>query len=387
MRAQSQVRVLILLLILVCLSRASAQDGTPQSERWQGPRPAPQPRAPTLTPQPSGPAGRQVLEIPACSQHAAPDASPQQADIPPSQPRKVQPAQVITVTVTDQQGRYISGLTREDFIVYEDDVPQAILQCNTGQNEPVSLGLLVDTSGSMLNKIAAARRALRRFVQTIRPRDEVFLAAFNQRPLLVQDFTDSRALLVQATALLHPQGGTALYDAMLDGLHRVQQGRSQKKVLIVITDGLDGTSSASGAQVIDAIRRSGVVVYTIGVGNPTSMPRAGRARGLVGSPFPGGRRGGLFLGPPMMSGGSDTVDVRTLQEVSEETGGRFFLLNTADAVGSTAVLDEATQAISDELQQQYSLGYLSPLKGGVYRSVRVEVRRDGAKVRTHKGIG
>ncbi len=386
MRAQSQVSVLILLLILVCLSRASAQDGTPQSEGWQGPRPAPQPRAPAFTPQPSGPTGRQVLEIPAHSQHAAPDVPPQQAEILPSQPRQVQPTQVITVTVTDQQGRYISGLTREDFIVYEDDVPQAILHFNTGQNEPVSLGLLVDTSGSMLNKIAAARRALRRFVQMIRPRDEVFLAAFNQRPLVVQDFTDSRALLAQATALLHPQGGTALYDAMLDGLHRVQQGRSQKKVLIVITDGLDGNSSASGAQVIDAIRRSGVVVYTIGVGNPTSMPRAGRAR-VVGSPFPGGRRGGLFLGPPMMSGVGDTVDVRTLQEVSEETGGRFFLLNTAGAVGSTAVLDEATQAIADELQQQYSLGYLSPVKGDVYRSMRVEVRRNGARVRTHKGIG
>ena len=386
MRARSQVTVLILLLILVCLSGASAQDGMPQSEGWQGPRPAPQPRAPTLTPQPSGPAGKQVLEIPTRSQQTAPEVLPQQAEIPPVQSQKVRPTQMITVTVTDQQGRYISGLTQEDFIVYEDDVPQAILYFNTGQNEPVSLGLLVDTSGSMLNKIAAARRALRRFVQTIRPRDEVFLAAFNQRPSVVQDFTDSRALLMQATALLYPQGGTALYDAMLDSLRRVQQGRSRKKVLVVISDGLDGTSRASRAQVIDVIRRSGVVVYTIGVGNSTRMPHAGGVR-MGGSPFPGGRMGRPFFAPPLMSGVDDTVEVQTLQAVSEETGGSFFLLNTADVIGNMAVLDEATQAISNELQQQYSVGYLSPLKGDVYRSVRVEVRRGGARVRTHKGMG
>jgi hypothetical protein len=81
------------------------------------------------------------------------------------------------------------------------------------------------------------------------------------------------------------------------------------------------------------------------------------------------------------------VDARTLQEFSDETGGKNFLLNTADVVGSGLILDQATQAISDELRQQYSLGYKSPLKGDVYRSIRVEVRRDGITVRTHKGMG
>jgi len=87
------------------------------------------------------------------------------------------------------------------------------------------------------------------------------------------------------------------------------------------------------------------------------------------------------------SGADETVDARTLQELSDESGGRHFLLNTADVVGSTSVLDEATQAISEELRRQYSLGYLSPLKGDVYRSIRVETRRDGLVVRARKGTG
>jgi Ca-activated chloride channel family protein len=237
----------------------------------------------------------------------------------------------------------------------------------------------------MLNKIVSARRALRRFVNTVHPQDEVFLEAFNQHLLLLQDFTDSRALLMQATTQLQPDGGTALYDAILDGLRRVQQGRRQKKALVVITDGLDVNSAASRDQTLDAIRRSGVLVYTVGVGDPAAGSRAiGMAPSM--SPYMVRRGMGPFVAGPR-SGVDEAVDSRTLQELSDETGGKNFLLNTVDVVGSGMVLDNATQAISDELRQQYSLGYKSPLKGDVYRSVRVEVRRDGLVVRTHKGLG
>jgi VWFA-related protein len=306
---------------------------------------------------------------------------------------------LVTVTVTDRDGRYVSGLRPEDFVVYEEDMPQSLTYFNTGQNEPVSLGFIVDTSGSMLNKIVSARRALRRFIEAVHSQDEVFLEAFSQRPQLLQDFTDSRALLLQATTQLQPEGETALYDAILDGLRRVQQGRRQKKALVVITDGLDNRSAASREQAVEAIRRSGVLVYTIGIGNPDGGPRPA-GMGPVMSPYLIGRhRRGPYVGPYMGPGlmnpspigqGSivnEAVDARTLQELSDETGGKNFLLNTQDVVGSGTVLDSATQSISDELRQQYSLGYKSPLKGDVYRSVRVEVRRDGVVVRTHKGLG
>ena len=379
--------LLILLFTLGGVPGALAQGTTSQRDGWQGPRPAPQQPAPPPTLQsPPVPAGKQVLELPSRPQPATPDLPGQQTVIPPSpQPTTVRPSQMITVTVTDRDGRYVPGLRREDFVVYEEDMPQAITYFNTGQDEPVSLGLIVDTSGSMLNKIVSARRALRRFVNTVHPQDEVFLEAFNQRPLLLQDFTDSRALLMQATTQLQPDGGTALYDAILDSLRRVQQGRRQKKALIVITDGLDVNSVASRDQTLDAIRRSGVLVYTIGVGDPAAGSRAiGMAPSM--SPYMVRRGMGPFVTGPR-SGIDEAVDSRTLQELSDETGGKNFLLNTVDVVGSGMVLDNATQAISDELRQQYSLGYKSPLKGDVYRSVRVEVRRDGLVVRTHKGLG
>lgn len=397
MNPSSRMIVITVLLTLAGMQSGAFAQGKPaQSDGWQGPRPTP-PQQRILIPGPQSPApsGKQVLEIPPQPQQTVPALSAPQAVIPPQpQPETKRPNQLVTVTVTDQLGNYIPGLRPEDFTIYEDDMPQALTYFNTGQNEPVSLGLVVDMSGSMMGKVESARRALRRFVTTIHPRDEVFLEAFNQRPIILQDFTDSRALLLQATAALEPRGGTALYDAILDGLRRVQQGHHQKRALIVITDGLDVASVASRSQTIEAIRQSGVLVYTIGVGNPNGSPVA-MVPGV--SPMIVNRRRGrggpaVVYGPsphlvPGRSGTDETVDSRTLQELSAETGGQHFLLNTEDVVGSLAVLDEATQAISNELRQQYSLGYKSPLKGDVYRSIRVETRRDGVVIRTQKGAG
>jgi Ca-activated chloride channel homolog len=385
-------RVGLLLVILLALGNvpsALAQSKS-QLQGWQGPRPAPQQPPPAPTLQAPVPSGKQVLEIAPRPQSSTPELPPQSSVIAPSpQPAKTRPSQLVTVTVTDRDGRYVPGLRPEDFIIYEEDMPQAITYFNTGQDEPVSLGFIIDTSGSMLNKIVSARRALRRFLDAVRPQDEVFLEAFNQRPMLLQDFTDSRALLLQATTQLQPDGGTALYDAVLDGLRRVQQGRRQKKALIVLTDGLDGNSVASRNQTIEAIQHSGVLVYTIGIGNPAGGSRVvGMAPTMspLGSPLMG--RGPMGPYPTsQMARVDESVDSPTLQALSEETGGKYFLLNTADVVGSGMVLDQAAQAISDELRQQYSLGYKSALKGDVYRTIRVEVRRDGLTVRTHKGMG
>jgi len=272
------------------------------------------------------------------------------------------------------QGGYIPGLQRDDFTLYEDGVPQEITYFNTGESEPVSMGLIVDTSGSMKNKIERARQALRRFIESIRSRDEVFISEFNQQPSLLQDFTDSRTLLMQAINLLRPVGGTSLYDAILDGLRRVKTGRNQKKAIVLVTDGIDTGSFSSLGQVINAAKRSGVLLYTIGIGNPQG------GGGLSGP--------SIMIGPFAVVGGGmsdDRVDSHTLRQISGETGGEHFLLNPADVMGSGAVLDAAVQAISRELRQQYTLGYRSSLPPDRYRSVRVETRRDDVVVRTQKG--
>ncbi len=415
------VSLFLLALLLVPLGNTSAQQPSLPADGWQGPRPAPQsptpkpaPQTPPVTPfpQPSGPTGgKQTLEIPPQPQATIPPPAQQEVTIPsvlqpplPSsapQPPSTRPSQLLTVTVTDQDGRYITNLRPEDFVVYEEDLPQPLTYFNTGQNEPISLGLVVDISESMLNKIGRARQALRLLADAIESRDEVFLAAFSNTPLLLQDFTDSRALVMQATARLQPNGRTALYDAVLDGLKRIQQGHRQKKALVVITDGVDTASQASLAEVTAAIRSASVLVYTIGIGNPNSSPirqlRPSMPMGPMGMGGMMGGRGSPFgmmgpMGPrsPMPTspgqGIDENVDSRTLEAISEETGAKHFLLNTADVVGNGAVLEAAATTIVSELRQQYSLGYRSPLKGDLHREVRVETRRGGVVVRAQKGV-
>jgi Ca-activated chloride channel family protein len=378
---KSIIRVSLLLAVLLTNAGGSgvfAQGRSPQPEGWQGPRPTPQQEIPVPAPQRSVPSGKQVLEIPSRPQQPT-ELPRQQAEIPPRPQREsVRPTQLVTVTVTDPQGRYVPGLQRDNFVVYENGMPQEITYFNTGEDEPVSMGIVVDSSGSMARKIDRARFALRRLLDTIRPQDEVFVEAFNNQPILLQDFTDSRMLLAQAIASLRAVGGTALYDAILDGLHRVRRGRHQKKALIVVSDGVDTASLSSLNQVINAARRSGVLIYSIGIGNPQGGFGIGGPRIAIG-PFIIGGGGGAF---------DEQIDARTLQEASDATGGQLFVLSTHDVVNNASVLEHATQTISRELRSQYSLGYRAAPGGDRYRDVRVETRRPGDDrlvVRSSKG--
>lgn len=368
----------IALLLLAPVPAALAQANPYPSDGWQGPRPTP-PQQGTRAPAPQKPApsGKQVLEIPPQPQQRSLELPRQQAAVPPPrlQPQTVRPAQMVTVTVTDPNGGYIPGLRREDFVLYENGVRQDITYFNIGENEPVSLGLVVDTSGSMRDKIERARQALRRFVDSIKPGDEVFIEEFNVQPVLLQDFTDSRVLLAQAISLLRPAGGTALYDAILDGVRRIKRGRHQKKALVVLSDGMDTASLSSLRQALDVARRSRVLIYTIGIGNPQGF-HSGGAGVAIGGPF-----GAILLG----GGADDRVDSRTLQTISDETGAKHFLLNTRDVVGSGAVLETATQTISRELRLQYSIGYTPSGGGDGYRSVRVETPHHNLVVRAQRG--
>ena len=376
-RAAIFARILSIIgLVFLGVSLAFAQEWRPRTEGWQGPKPT-MPKQEALIPAPQrpvAPSGKQVLEIPAQPQRPAIASPRQQASIPPRlQSLRPHPNQLVTVTVTDQNGGYIPGLQPSDFVLYEGDVRQEITYFNTGENEPVSLGLVVDSSGSMRNKIEHARHALRRFINSIKPQDEVFLEEFNVQPHLLQDFTDRRMLLSQGIGMLRPSGGTSLYDAILDGLRRVKRGKHRKKALIVITDGMDTASLSSLRQTINVSRRSGALIYTIGIGNPQRR----YARG----------GGGFSIGPfgIVVGGNDERVDSKTLHRISQETGGRHFLLNTMDVVGSSAVLDAATQTVLRELRFQYSIGYASSNGGNRYRSVRVETNRADVVVRTQKG--
>lgn len=206
----------------------------------------------------------------------------------------------LTATVTDSRGRYVANLKQSDFTVYEDGAKQELAYFNTGDRVPVSLGIIFDTSGSMIDKIDGVRDAVEHFVKSVSSGDEIFLIRFSEDAELIQDFTDDRRRILRAVENLEPQGSTALYDAVVLGLQRITQGKHRKRALLLLTDGNDTSSSTKFDAVISLARRSEVTIYALGIGH--------------------GERGS-FGHDPHGSRSGDIVDMRVLRAFAEPTGG------------------------------------------------------------------
>jgi VWFA-related protein len=313
----------------------------------------------------------------------------------------------VNATVTDQSGRFVSGLTKDDFRLYEDEQLQTVTHFNA-ERVPVSLGIVLDTSGSMDgDKMHAAKQALERFlVQLLDPEDEVFLYRFDNAPELVEGWTRDKRRIGDALGRIRPRGGTALYDAVTEAVHLAQQGRNKKKAVVIISDGNDTSSRTDVYSVKQLIRETEVLVYAIGIDAQTTpfsgFPLAtvrfqrGRPPGTpipLPFPIPGGRRPSpLPPAPPptnpipgntprtRSSGTDDRVNVAALRDITDDSGGR------TEIVRYTRDLDPATAGIADELSKQYYLGYAaSGPKDGRWHSIRVEVRNPSYHVRARKG--
>jgi Ca-activated chloride channel family protein len=301
----------------------------------------------------------------------------------------------VTATVTDE-GRFVPGLTADDFIVYENDEPQTITHFSA-ERVPVSLGIVVDTSGSMEgDKISAARRALRRFLSDLlHPQDQLFLYRFSDFAELIQDWTTDRLLLSQALRRIVPVGGTAMYDAVAKALPLAAGGLHRKKALVIISDGNDTSSRTRVSDVRQAIRESEVLVYAIGIDGETEPPpRRRRYPGPQPLPIPIPLPPGSGGWPPRRPGGfspqiiaapnarwmDDRVNVDALRALTDDSGGR------TEIIKEVRDLDPATAGIADELSRQYYLGYpTSGERDGKWREIRVEVRRGDYQVRARKG--
>lgn len=317
-----------------------------------------------------------TLELPTTGRQSGrvdtlPPSAPQtgqELTVAPHQLRGQAGYEQVTVTITDQQGRYRTGLQRDDLKLYVDGVQRPIEFFRHDLNTPVSVGILVDTSGSMQPKLPQARAAIAEFINDLNERDDVFLFAFSDRPYLLQPFTTNHNLVMQRLQLLHAYGETALFDTVIDGLLMVRHGRWDKKALLVVTDGIDNQSQADLQQVIAHARQMGVLVYSIGIGEANSAPVS------------------IMIGPFALGGSPyDQVDAATLQTLSNETGARTFLLKE---VGDGQALREDTAAISNELREQYTVGFVAPdaARGG-YRSLRIDVpSHPGDTVRVRKGV-
>ena len=304
----------------------------------------------------------------------------------------------VTATVSDGSGRFVSGLRVEDFRVYEDDRPVEVTHFSA-ERVPVSLGIALDTSGSMAgDKIQEARAALGRFFYDLLDRqDEIFLYRFSNYPVLLQTWTTDRRVLSGALDRITVNGGTAMYDAVADAIPLAEQGQHQKKALLVVSDGNDTASRIDVRELKQLIRESELLVYAIGI-DGDSEPTFRRAptrppmppRFPIPFPFPPGRGGGRrfpqIFGPGGGQGGrtrvpnDDRVNVAALRDITDDSGGR------TEIVRDARDLNPATASIADELSKQYYLGYTSAGKrDGRYHSIRVEVKNGNYRVRARKG--
>jgi Ca-activated chloride channel homolog len=310
----------------------------------------------------------------------------------------------VTTTVTDKSGRFVPGLRQEDFTIYEDNVRQDISHFSS-ERVPVSLGIVLDTSGSMAGeKLDNALSAIDRFLTTLLdPSDEIFIYKFNSVPDLIQDWTSDRKKLSRSISRVHADGGTALYDALAEAVPLAQTGQNRKKAIVLISDGNDTDSDTKLSQLKQMIRETEVLVYAIGIDGrgettwsappqrvpqpvpiPFPFPRGRRPGGGVRLPlrqttlfqfpqFPTGRRGSIISG-------NDRVNVDALRDITDDSGGRTEIVRTGRDV------EGATANIADELSRQYYLGYSSTgKKDGRWHAIRVELKDASLHIRARRG--
>ena len=261
---------------------------------------------------------------------------------------------VLPVTVTDHKGRFVSGLQQHDFQAYENGQPQTISEFSHG-DVPVTVGLVVDSSGSMhLNRPEVAEAA-KDFLRSSNPRDQVFVVNFNERVSLGLPsnvpFTDNVGELEAAVFRGPATGMTALYDAVDFGLKHLNDSlEHNKRALIIISDGGDNASHEDFRQVLNTALHQNTIIYAIGI----------------------------------LDAQEADVSPRILRKLAKDTGGRAYFPTSA------AVLPDICHEIATDLRQQYTIAYVPSdrREDGTYRTIRVVVHapeKGSLVVRTRKG--
>ncbi len=262
----------------------------------------------------------------------------------------------LNATVLDQNGKSILTLNKDDFHVYEDGVPQTIASFRH-EDLPVSLGILIDSSGSMYDKRAAVEQTALNLVKLSNKEDEAFLVDFSWEPYIDQDFTNDVEKLRQGLSYVKSSGGTAIYDTLVASADYLSKNaRHPKQVLLIVTDGEDNASTATLEQAIRRIQDlDGPVIYCIGLlfGQDTDKREARHAR-------------------------------RVLETLSEQTGGAAYFPRSLKEV------DPIAAEVAQDIRTQYTIAYhstKSPTLGG-YRQIHVDAKAKNMgklSVRTRTG--
>jgi len=250
---------------------------------------------------------------------------------------------LINVTVTDPMNRFVTGLDKEHFRLFEDKKEQILSQFSS-EDAPLSVGLVFDASGSMGNKLAKSRQAAAELFKTANPEDEFFLVQFNDKPELVVPFTSSTEEIQNRLTFTQAKGRTALLDGVYLAMNQMKKAHNPRKAVIILSDGGDNSSRYTESEIKNLVREADVQIYAIGIFEPI----AGR-----------GRTAEELNGPGLLA------------DIAESTGGRHF------AVENLSELPDVAAKIGIELRNQYVLGYTpsNQTKDGKYRKVQVKLQQ------------
>jgi len=246
---------------------------------------------------------------------------------------------VLHTTVLDDRGRFAEGLKEENFRVFEDKAQQK-LSVFKREDIPVSMGLVIDNSGSMREKRPRVNEAALTLVQASNPDDEAFVVNFNDDFYLDldKDFSNSIPELKEALERIDSRGSTALYDAIIGSLDHLKKGKKDKKVLLIVTDGEDNTSRNSLEKTVREIQRTNTVIYTIGLLGDETKKSKSKAK-------------------------------KALQQIAQASGGLAFFPENVEDVHNIC------EQVAHDIRNQYTLGYYSTndRQDGSYRSVQVDI--------------
>jgi Ca-activated chloride channel family protein len=247
---------------------------------------------------------------------------------------------LVPVTVTDPMNRLVTGLERENFQLYDNNTGERIKSFAT-EDAPLSIGIVFDLSGSMQGKFNRARKALSAFLRTCNPQDEFFVVGFNDRPAIIVDYTSDIEDVEARMVMLRPQNRTALIDAMYLAVDKLKSSKYERRAMLVISDGGDNRSRYTEGQLTRAVRESEVQIFSMGIFDEYANTEE--------------EQNGPLL----------------LNTLSEATGGRLF------KVPDVQVLDEVAERISQQLRDEYVLGYTPTdrRRDGTWRKLKVRLLR------------
>jgi Ca-activated chloride channel homolog len=259
----------------------------------------------------------------------------------------------VTATVIDDSGRSVQDLAAEDFQVFEDGQEQKISFFSHDSNVAISIGVLMDISGSLQDKLRQALRTVREIASVLSPGDEMFVIMFNSHVGVKQTFTSNPEEIQSSLRDVRAKGETAVYDAIAAGLREMQTAKHQKRILLLVSDGFDTKSKVKAEEAEDLLKHSQVLLYAIGIDDADNSPRPrGRPRYHI-------------------------YDYM-LRKLTSAGGGRLIRLET----GGNYDLRNLSEEFLAELHQTYTMSYYprTAVDDTSWRNIEVRVMKPGVRL-------